>query len=358
MNPAIVDFDLERSRHQQFFGRDDIIAKIDALLHTPHLNNGWVLITGAPGIGKSAILSNYLERLEKSGPKIPHHFLRRNYINSHRPDVIINNLAARIEELYPDCAEPDVPADQRLVRILTKVSKTHVVPKQETLLLIIDGLDEADCIDGMENPLRSFLPYTLPPYIKVLCSSRAQYPHLNFFRNLDHVQHIDLDQESKSNMDACQAFWNFHQKELNPALTDKFVVEAVKRSEGNLLHAVKLWEYLLSHPDDKSIAENIPQGLKGVIEELWDSLEKLSKEVRNKVRQGLGILCVAYDALPLSALEIMGILDDDFTGDDFLRHARPFLLEYKNVYEGNDAYRPFHESFREFVVDKIGKKNG
>jgi hypothetical protein len=37
----------------------------------------WVVVTGGPGMGKSALLAEWLKRREKAGDVVPHHFIRR-----------------------------------------------------------------------------------------------------------------------------------------------------------------------------------------------------------------------------------------------------------------------------------------
>jgi hypothetical protein len=53
-------------------------------------------------MGKSAILNRYLDRLEKGGQAIPHHFLRRGAGTSAQPKVVVQSLSAQVETLYPD----------------------------------------------------------------------------------------------------------------------------------------------------------------------------------------------------------------------------------------------------------------
>jgi hypothetical protein len=77
----ILDFRSERARHAQFLGRDDVLAALDAALAE---GRGWVLVTGQPGMGKSAILTRWLDRAERAGP-VPHHFLRRGVADWDRP---------------------------------------------------------------------------------------------------------------------------------------------------------------------------------------------------------------------------------------------------------------------------------
>ena len=46
--------------------------------------------------------------------------------------------------------------------------------RRERLVLVVDGLDEAEAEADGSNPLPSFLPHVLPPGVKVLCASRPE----------------------------------------------------------------------------------------------------------------------------------------------------------------------------------------
>jgi predicted ATPase len=57
-------------------GREDVLRQLDTWLDGPDYT-GWVVVTGGPGMGKSAILSTWLARREEAGATVPHHFVRR-----------------------------------------------------------------------------------------------------------------------------------------------------------------------------------------------------------------------------------------------------------------------------------------
>ena len=71
----LIDFTVERQRHRRFVGREDVLAQLDEWLLGPG-EAGWVVVTGGPGMGKSAVLSAWLARREAAGAAVPHHFVR------------------------------------------------------------------------------------------------------------------------------------------------------------------------------------------------------------------------------------------------------------------------------------------
>lgn len=351
------DFEEERFRHGPLFGREDVLGKLSAwLVGEQALHQGWVLLLGSPGVGKSAIVNRLLEALP--GPP-PHHFIRRGNEGWDRPETVVQSLCDQIERLFPEKADAELPYEARLNDLLKRVSKNHLVPREQRLILVIDGLDEAASDSAGKNPLPRFLPRLLPKGVVFLCASRPMHPHLEWFDKLDRVHRVDLDHLdwATSNEAACRAFWAYHAPRFKPPLEAAFVDEAVRRAEGNLLHAIRLRDWLEDQPPERRLAANIPQGLSGFLTQIWIDLRELDRERLVLVMQGLGFACAAREALPAY---LFGELFGGSTmtkGEEFLRVTRPFLLEEPaQWHSGKKAYRPFHEYFRASIVEQIGDK--
>ncbi|WP_437747130.1 PQQ-binding-like beta-propeller repeat protein [Sorangium sp. So ce1504] len=354
----LIDFGIERSRHEHFFGREDVLSAIDRHLDGAATSGRWVLVTGGPGMGKSAILSRWLDVQEQRGHRAPHHFLRRDVMDWDRPEAVARSLSAQIEALYPAQKDPEARPENRLIELLARVSKHELVPRGERLVLVVDGLDEARNEGAGQNPLPGFLPYALPPRLHALCASRPQYPHLDWLESRGNVRRIDLDAPAwaGSNEDACRAFWGDQAPRFTPKLDPRLVEEAVARADGNLLYAVKLREWLEEQPIEHRRVERLPRGLSGFLEQIWQQLRSLPREQFGLVASGLGLVCAAREALPLEEIEAAWGWNDVESGEDFLRAARALLLEEPASWRGSRAYRPFHEAFRAFVADKLGPK--
>src|ERR1041384_1301708 len=144
MSGKRLDYGIDRKRHQSFVGRAALLAQLDRLL----LDDGpdcWVLVTGGPGMGKSAILMAWLAHREAAGVTVPHHFIRRGEYDWDDPVKLVGSLVAQLEERFPDLCESDEDAKKhpaaRLAAILTRVSDKELVPRGQRLVLLIDGLD-------------------------------------------------------------------------------------------------------------------------------------------------------------------------------------------------------------------------
>src|SRR3954468_18888911 len=120
------DYTNKRQRHEKFVGREALLARFDGLL-VEGSTDRWVVITGGPGMGKSAILSAWLTRRETAGAVVPHHFIRRGAYDWDDPVQMVGSLVAQIDERFPDTREPDTgvrmhPA-ARLAKALSRVSE-------------------------------------------------------------------------------------------------------------------------------------------------------------------------------------------------------------------------------------------
>ena len=178
-----ISFAYERQRHAGFVGRDRLLARLDQLLVADTVDR-WVVVTGGPGMGKSAVLAAWLARGEAAGGSVPHHFIRRGWANWDDPEALVGSLVAQIDARFPDLRESAADARlapaARLAAALQRVSERALVPCGERLVLLIDGLDEYDPRPGSPagDPLAAFLPYALPPGVSVLCASRPRHPYI------------------------------------------------------------------------------------------------------------------------------------------------------------------------------------
>lgn len=357
----IIDFRLERSRHEHFFGREDVLAELDRLVEKKPA--GFVLVLGGPGMGKSAILSRWVELREQRGERTPHHFLRRNVNRWDEPDVVRSNLAARIEALYPVQRDKDAPPERRLEELLARVSDQVLGPKKKRLVLVLDGLDEASVRDEHDNPVARILPYRLPRGVVVVCASRPAYPHLGWIEQRDQMVRPALDLAhpdwANSNREVVTAYWDFTSKEVSPPLSQALMTAAVQGAQGNLLYSVKLFEWLESLPEAErqhpSIVTSLPQGLDALLDALWEQVQAVPDMASVFVRQGLGLLAVAREALPAYCVEtVLGWPAGTADARLLRTTARQAIIEEPaNWHGGRARYRLYHESFGELVREKM-----
>lgn len=66
MSGEHIDYGIERQRHEGFVGRAALLARLDQLLVADRIDR-WVVVTGGPGMGKSAMLAAWLAQREATG---------------------------------------------------------------------------------------------------------------------------------------------------------------------------------------------------------------------------------------------------------------------------------------------------
>lgn len=348
----IPDFGSERARHAELYGREDLLATLVAACQ----QDGWVVVSGAAGVGKTALLVHLLNRLEQQlESPVPHHFLRRTVADSARPGVVLRSLSAQIEARFPRQADPEAPPELRLIELLRRVSQGPLA-KGGRLILMVDGLDEAEA-EGMSNPLPRFLPSELPPNVTLVCSVRPRYAHYGWLT--DHasrqlVSHFELDGApwNGSSFDAVMRYFGEHGQRLG--LDADYATRAAVSVDGNLLYAVKLREHLeglLAQGLPLPRAEHFPSGLRQFLARLWDGLPQ-------DVRAGLALLCAARQSLPLPLLgELLGWKPGSDIEATFLRLARPMLYVESApaaTLVPGDCVRYDHIALRDWVEEQIG----
>jgi WD40 repeat protein len=346
-SPDIIDFTGERGRHVHFFGRQDVLHELDEWLQGR--DGGWLLLTGSPGLGKSAIFNEWLEQRERAGLPTAFHFIRRGIQNWADPAVVRASLAAQIERDFPEQHDPDAEPAQRLEQLLHRVGPV-LEQRGRELVLLVDGLDEATTLGDKDNPIARIFPHELPRRVFVYAASRPLYPHLDWFTRRTGALHtLDLDGRS-GNVETVRAFWDALRGTLSPPPADDLVRAAVDRSEGNLLHAVKLYQ-LWSAPGAERAVDAIPHGFAGMLRELWERLGNLPREQKKIARQGLSLLCAARQALPLSVIDELLDRDEGEARDALLPLVRELLHE--EHWHAQPAYRPFHEGVRELIAREL-----
>ncbi|MCX4239758.1 CHAT domain-containing protein [Paraliomyxa miuraensis] len=343
----IIDFSAERARHEYFFGREDVLASMDRWIEGH--DRGWLLVTGGPGLGKTAILNRWALGREDKGLPIAVHFIRGGHRDWADPDRIQQNLAAQIEEEFPAQRDEEANPTYRLEQLLQRVSPV-LEQNDQRLVLLVDGLDQV-LEPGRKNPIPQMFPLEVPRRVFVVVASRPRSPSLGWFdRRTSPSTRLDLDERLESNEQAVREYWTALGPELG--LSKELIRAAIEGAEGNLLHAVQLRKRWME-PGATPSPDDVSRGFRGMLDELWQRIMALPQSTKKWVRDGLTLLCAARESLPLHVVEELLDWDEGDAEAYFLPNAREMLLEER--WHKDPRYRPFHEGLRDLIADKLPK---
>lgn len=180
-----IDFQAELSLHQFLLGREGVLVELNALLPGGP-SRGWVLLKGGSGIGKSALLAEWFKWRDCAGPPVPLHPLPHCVAEDWDWSSVVKcSLAAWVEALYPELTALEAWLDPRMTGLLQRESSEVPVPKQQSFVLVVDGLDEVDVEADSANPLPHFLPRVPTLGVRAICASWPTHRHLSWLEALE-----------------------------------------------------------------------------------------------------------------------------------------------------------------------------
>lgn len=357
-------------------------AEITQVFQALQRKRGFQVVWGPPGVGKSALLARVLqlcrwdaglrrdaapgvpwETLPLADPERPapaeakaeppierlhtlEFFIRRG--TNATASQLFDSLNQRIDAVFgtrQPLGSTDVERRNQLDARLRELSARFEAREgRERLLLVLDGLDEAENTD---DPLLSLLPRESRPYIHVLYGARPT-------QFLKHTFYDELDREHRA---------EFHLTGLGVADTralmygtiDKYRIEpgwiaaVMQRSEGNPLYLRLLCQGLA----DGSYRLGDEVGLPKDMDTLYtNALVHMTKRCPDAPRL-LTLLAAARDFVsPAMAAELMGC-DVAALHAGALSTARELLFENPRTAHVED-YQLFHESLREHLHARYG----
>jgi hypothetical protein len=350
---------LIRERTQNFVGRY-IISEIDAKLADPSFTSGYLLLTGEPGIGKTALLA--------------HLVATRNYI--YHFNIGLQDITSNDDFLGSVCLQlsnrlqrgPGTPVPEAssaaLSALLTDGSSSATA--DAPLVIVIDALDEsAPASGGRAN--RMLLPPVLPPHTYFLITSR---PLTDYQLIADNRMEIEIRDDDPRNLadiglyiqsrlagshsiefQARIAAWNVSQ--------DDFIATLTTKSEGNFMYIVHMLESIRANRLPQAALSDItrlPQGLSSYYKMHWNVM-KSSWPQPLADQYEIVIRGLATMRRPVSAELLIKIIGNKQLPDigpaiagRIVAEWREFLNEQSNPeYKDVKEYYFYHDTFREFL---------
>jgi hypothetical protein len=335
---------LIRDKTEGFVGREYVFEAIDRFLASQP--NGYFLIEGDPGVGKSAILAEYVRRTGC----VSHFNVRSQGINTASQFIesvgrqLISRYHLPVRTLPPHASQ----SGAFLAQLLTEISAQS--PDGRPLVIAVDALDEVDSASQTAGANILFLPPSLPLGVYFLLTRRRR--EVPFFV-LAPQEEFDLGRHQTESLRDVQTY--IRNATARPRLrewieravasADEFVAILAEKSENNFMYL----RYLL--PDlerglyrDLSI-ENLPSGLAGYYEDHW-RLMGMKDDARVRI-----VYILAEVLQPVSRRLIsLFAAEDELTVQKVVDEWEQFL-HHERV-DAETRYSVYHSSFREFLHRK------
>jgi WD40 repeat protein len=409
--PGIDFLDTITGRTPNFTGREWVFLTIRQWLSDP---NGYryFLLTGEPGIGKTAI-SDRLTQFSCS-PDTHHPNLLPGFLTTvHRcsardsftvdPRGFAKSIGLQLAEQIPAFAQAlkdigekqvNIKIDQQITTatnsniqaiVIQNLDLSGLMTAQEAfnqvvlnplhtlyqtgfdkpITILVDSLDEALTHSGDRTivDLLSSLD-SLPPQVRFILTSRQVSKVENQFLNAQKLNLSDSKFASQNQSDLHAYTWirclqnktlSAHLSDLETHLQEITINQIIQKSEGNFLYVRFLLDEIEQGKRSISDLAGLPEGLDGLYYESLNRVVKLnSQDWRTTYAPLIGILTAARTSLTLSQLQA-------FTGQSestlwqCLGDLREFLeeLETPTSSASETNYRLYHQS----IVDFLGQRS-
>lgn len=309
------------------------------------LEEGYGAVVGPPGIGKSTLLSKYVEHLEEQSQPVLRYFAyttlndpqsSRRVSASEFTKSLIEQLHGRFGSLLPEEGRFEY-TQSRLLDLLSDLGEA-LGDRSHGLTVIIDGIDHIERTPT-DTPLTSVLPSSLPSGVKVIFGTQGkQYLPDPIRLACEGNRTWPVPEFSE---DEVARYLQQH-PELSGSLSGKQVSKIRDLSEGLPLYLRYVAERLAQvSPDaiDETV-ESIP-AYTGDIDDYYRTIWA-EAEGQPELKRLVGLL--ARLRFRIRKEDVASTLDlDPFEGEELLSQVRHLLT----ITEA--GCRIFHDSFRQSV---------
>lgn len=348
---GLYDFSGLRSQYADFVGREFVFSELQKFLRQS--DRGYFLITGAPGIGKSAIVARYLEE----NPRTVHFFYCR--ASALTSDMMVQHCVRMLLQKY-NIEDKNTAEDPERMRIkfisLLKLISERYLREGEKEVIWLDALDESGSEKQERERAVEVLCKELPPHIYFVLTSR-EGDHLSGFKAVHPFRHFHINSASEENMRDCVRYL---EKKIGSQIAGpERLRQIVTATEGNfLVLRVFLDALVCGELETSTIDKDLRiKGLSNLYELFWAHLLKHAGDdasYRQTLFGIMGLLSVAI--VPMTQEQLFAPLEIPMhRGEPVLRHLIQYLETYEVGAENRHMviYRIYHSSFSQFVQDKL-----
>ncbi|MGB7445023.1 MAG: ATP-binding protein [Coleofasciculaceae cyanobacterium] len=347
-----------------FVGREFVFAAIERFLQTQP--NGYFIIEADPGVGKSAILAEYVRQTGC----VAHFNVRSQGIT--RTEQFLQSVCGQLIERYRLPYPTPIPGENTrdgnfLARLLHEIRRDvacNVSTPQHNapIIIAVDALDEVELTSQTAGANLLYLPASLPHGVYFILTKRPlplplpvnKYPIFDLMQyKAESLQ--DLQRYIRQRVTDTRLLQEWiAQRGLS---VDEFVTILAEKSDRNFMYLrYVLPEIANGAYQDLNKIENLPQGLEQYYYQHWQNMGMTAKPLpRDKIK----IVYVLAEALEPVSCQLISELagEDSLTVQEVLDEWGQFLREQR--IDGLTRYSIYHASFQDFLHCKeIVKRAG
>lgn len=330
-----------------------------------------IILTGAPGSGKSWALTEFAEKLKNENRLVARHYC---YLEPGDPqvqrrittDVLFGNLIYELIEAKPELRNLHQPiyaaGPRELEQLLETAFRERVI---DECILIVDGIDHISRVFADATNLTSqdvdvveeLAMLTLPEGVCLIVGSQPG-DHLEPLRSDNSVDlsvPIWIVAEVSSLAEKIGVLNQSEKLGLSDEDIDTFINQLYQRSEGNPLYATFLCRQLVLSIQSKEVINPF---------DYLSAVPQLNGQISNYYQylfDGLG-----QNSFGLVMAELLGTIDFGLSENDireiypqfgtYISDALNFLMPILIQTSAQGGTRIYHESFRRFVNEKIKER--
>ena len=336
---------------RDFTGREWVFAEVDNWLANPDGSKVF-WITGAPGVGKSAIAAWLREHRREIAA---FHFCDAQSEEKRNPVKMVRSIAYQLATQLPayfdrlakvlkekdlhEYKEAGTFFDTLIVQPLT-----NAFPKPDrTIIVLIDALDEAtaDRKNEIANVLSTWARKT-PDWMRFLITSRRETEIVSALQQYDPYV---LDTKREENLADLRAYL---QKKL-PDITPEQTEEILNRSEGVFLYITHVVKEVLEKKLNLARLDEFPRGLGDIYQQFFQRQFTDITYYEDKIAPLLQVVLAALEPPDTTLLKTVCGID---SSNEFQRLLNRLGSLFPVSGSGNDAIvRPFHRSLSDWLTD-------
>ena len=349
---------LVNERTRSFVGREFLFKAIDGFLKDIKFPSGYIIISGEPGIGKTALLA----QLVKQRGHV-HHF---NTVlqNIRSTDDFLANICAQLivrYELKPNILPPKATENSEFLSQLLREAVEKGVNKP--IVILVDALDEVEDVRLHHDVNRLCLPPDLPEGVFFVVTKREEFDdRLSVGRRKDIYLKDDDPRNLENVRQHVENFIAEYRTDMIPRIKewgiteDEFLDTITERSEGNFMYLVNVLGDIRDGGLTAANVDNIrklPQGLKDYYQQHWRGMRAVDPDRFDKYYEP--VLCIL--ATVKEPVTIAHLIEWTELAPMRIHEVIEKWRQYLNKNEteqGESLYRIYHTSFQDFLKEEVG----